>query len=160
MIRSATTADAEAICRIYNHYITHSTATFETEPVSTEEMSQRIFKTTEQFPWLVYENENTIRGFAYASAWRARAAYRNSAESTVYLDKEFTGKRIGKMLYAEVLSILKLKNIHAVIGGIALPNESSVALHEKMGFTKVAHFHEVGFKHGKWVDVGYWQKML
>jgi L-amino acid N-acyltransferase YncA len=160
MIRSATHADAEAICAIYNHYIAQTTATFETEPVTTAEMQQRISNTTTKYPWLVFEQDRRIIGFAYATAWRVRAAYRNSVESTVYLHHSHQGKGIGTIIYKELLSLLGKKDVHAVIGGIALPNAGSVALHEKLGFVPVAHFKEVGFKFEKWVDVGYWQKLL
>jgi len=160
MIRPATAEDAPAICNIYNIYVAGSSATFETEEISVTEMQQRIKQTTKKYPWLVFEDENGILGYAYASAWRVRAAYFNSVESTVYLHPDFAGKGIGKKLYIGLFELLKKKNIHVIIGGIALPNNASVALHEKLGFTKVAHFKEVGLKFDRWVDVGYWQKML
>ncbi len=160
MIRPATAQDAASICDIYNLYVSGSTATFETDPVSVSEMRQRIIKTTEKYPWLIFEHENKVAGYAYASAWRVRAAYFNSVESTVYLRPDEVGKGIGKKLYLRLFELLREKNIHVIIGGIALPNVASIALHEKLGFTKVAHFKEVGLKFDRWVDVGYWQKML
>ena len=89
--------------------------------------------------------------------WKARSAYRFSVESTVYIDQNSIGNGIGSLLYKELLSNLKNSRIHSVIGGIALPNPSSIALHEKYGFKKVAQFKEVGIKFDKWIDVGYWQ---
>jgi L-amino acid N-acyltransferase YncA len=160
MIRLATTADAESISSIYNLYVRESVATFETEEVTPTEMQIRISNTIKKYPWLVFEEDKKIIGFAYASSWRVRAAYFNSVESTVYLHPDKTGKGTGKKLYTCLFELLKEKNIHVVIGGIALPNDASVALHEKLGFTKVAHFKEVGLKFGRWVDVAYWQKML
>ena len=160
MVRHVAISDAASICSIYNNYVLGSTATFETESVSESDMGNRIRTTTEKYPWLVFENEGEVVGYAYATAWRQRAAYFNSVESTVYLREGFTGKGIGKQLYSELFHLLKRKNIHVVIGGIALPNDTSIFLHEKLGFKKVAHFKEVGLKFGKWVDVGYWQKLL
>jgi L-amino acid N-acyltransferase YncA len=89
-----------------------------------------------------------------------RCAYRYSVESTVYLDPSFTGKGVGTRLYERLLASLRASGIHVVIGGIALPNPRSVAFHEKFGLTKAAHFNEVGFKFGEWIDVGYWQARL
>jgi L-amino acid N-acyltransferase YncA len=160
MIRPAQESDASQICAIYNRYVLSSSATFETEPVTEAEMKTRIVSTTENYPWCVFEEKNSIAGYAYATAWRARAAYFNSVESTVYLHSDRVGKGIGSLLYLRLFEELKKRNTHVVIGGIALPNDTSVSLHEKLGFRKVAHFKEVGFKFGKWVDVGYWQKLL
>lgn len=161
MIRPVKTDDSEAIAGIYNHYIANSIVTFEEQAVSTEDMSQRIAESSsEGLPWLVAEDSNRITGFAYASKWKGRCAYRHSVESTVYLDPSAMRVGFGSLLYERLLADLKHLDIHVVIGGIALPNLASIALHEKFGFTKVAHFNEVGFKFDKWVDVGYWQKTL
>ncbi|HEV8248126.1 MAG TPA: GNAT family N-acetyltransferase, partial [Polyangiaceae bacterium] len=98
-----------------------------------------------------------IVGYAYATRWRTRPAYRFSTEITVYLDPECRRLGIGSRLYEELLAKLQARGVHAAMAGIALPNEASVALHEKFGFSKVAHFKEVGFKFNTWIDVGYWQ---
>ena len=111
-------------------------------------------------PWLVAEQTDQVIGYAYASKWKERCAYRYSVESTVYLDPSFTGQGIGTKLYEALLAILQRNSIHIVIGGIALPNPASVALHERLGFNKVAHFKEVGYKFNRWVDVGYWEASL
>ncbi len=160
MIRPAITANAAAICAIYNHYVLHTTITFEESPVTPEDMESRIGETLQALPWLVWEHDETILGFAYASKWKGRCAYRHSAEVTVYLDPKSVGQGIGSRLYEALLTDLRQRNFHAAIGGIALPNAASIALHEHLGFHKVAHFEQVGWKFGRWIDVGYWQLLL
>jgi phosphinothricin acetyltransferase len=160
MIRLAQPADAEAISAIYNHYVLNTTVTFEEVPVGPEEMRQRIAEVQANFPWLVLEEAGRLRGYAYAGRWRVRSAYRYSVESTVYLGPEEGGRGWGTQLYTELLRRLEAARVHAVMGGIALPNAASVALHEKLGFRKVAHFEAVGWKGERWLDVGYWQKLL
>lgn len=161
MIRSAIASDADSIVRIYNHYILNSIITFEEQVVSSLEIAARIAETTStSMPWLVAEIDGKIVGYAHASQWKGRCAYRYSVESTVYLDPNCLGKGYGTMLYQHLFAALRANGMHVVISGIALPNPASVALHEKLGMKKVAHFSEVGFKFGKWIDVGYWQATL
>jgi L-amino acid N-acyltransferase YncA len=160
MIRSATTGDAARICEIYNHFVLHSTITFEEQVVFVDEMQQRIDEVVAELPWLVWVDNQLVQGFAYGSKWKGRCAYRYSVESTVYLAESSTGKGIGSKLYRALFTELRQRKLHVVMGGIALPNDPSVALHEKLGFEKVAHFREVGWKFGKWIDVGYWQLFL
>lgn len=160
MLRHCTSSDAPAIARIYNFYIRETVITFEEEPVTADEMADRIEEVTALYPWLVWEEAGAIAGYAYATPWKSRAAYRHSVETTVYLDLEMAGNGIGTQLYKALLEELRQLSVHTVIGGAALPNAPSVALHEKLGFTKVAEFSEVGRKHGKWVDVAYWQLVL
>ncbi|SDZ77474.1 arsinothricin resistance N-acetyltransferase ArsN1 family B [Microbulbifer marinus] len=161
MIRFAQPDDAEQIADIYNHYIRNTVATFETEPVSGSEMAGRITDVAANgLPWLVAEGESGISGYAYATPWRSRAAYRRSVEASVYLHTDARGRGLGSILYRALFDELKQRSIHAVICGIALPNTASVALHEKFGMEKVAHFKEVGFKFDRWIDVGYWQCLL
>lgn len=158
MIRSATIHDAEAIAKIYSWYVLNTVISFEVDVVTAEEMAQRISAVMlDSLPWLVMESAGQIVGYAYASKWKGRCSYRFSVETTVYVDEKMQKQGIGSALYAELLTILRGKSLHVVMGGIALPNETSVALHEKFGFQKVAHFKEVGFKFDRWVDVGYWQ---
>ena len=158
MIRDAVDRDADALARIYNHYIEHSPATFEEILLDAEAFRGRMAAVSEQgLPWLVAEEGVELIGYAYASRWRERSAYRFSVESTVYLAPYCSGGGWGTRLYTELFDRLEALGLHAVIGGITLPNPSSVALHEKMGMEKVAHFPEVGFKQGQWLDVGYWQ---
>ena len=161
MIRSATLQDAKSIAEIYNPYVTETIVTFEEDPVGAEEIRQRISKVLASgLPYLVAEREGDVCGYAYATPWRVRSAYRYSTETTIYVSKSHVGTGVGSALYGELLSRLALNRAHLAIGGIALPNAASVALHEKLGFKKVAHFQEVGKKFGNWVDVGYWQKTL
>jgi len=160
-IRPVADGDASAIVRIYNYYILHTAISFEEEPVSGEEMAQRIAEVrSASLPWLVAEQQEQVVGYAYAGKWKGRCAYRYSVETSVYLDPAFTGRRIGTQLVLALLDRLRERSIHVAIGGIALPNEASVALHERLGFVKVAHFREVGYKFDRWIDVGYWQRHL
>jgi phosphinothricin acetyltransferase len=161
VIRAATTADAGGIASIYNHYITDTIVTFEEVPVSADEMARRIAEVeTDQLPWLVAIESGRVVGYAYASKWKRRVGYRTSVETTVYLADGHGGKGIGSKLYTELFSIIEAKGFHSAIGGIALPNDASVALHEKFGMKRVALFREVGIKFGQWVDVGYWQRLM
>lgn len=161
LVRPVEDRDAGALARIYNHYIAATVVTFETEPVTAADMAGRVSETlSASLPWLVAERAGEVVGYAYASKWKGRCAYRYSVESTVYLDPAHTGKGIGRPLYAALIDVVREASMHAVIGGIALPNAASVALHERLGFDKVAHFREVGFKQERWVDVGYWQRLL
>lgn len=160
IIRPATIADAAAICDVYNPYILDTVISFETETVTPEQMGHRILDITSQFPWLVCVEDGKILGYAYATKWRARAAYQHAVETSVYLSPAAGGKGFGSALYRALIAELKKLPVHAVIGGIALPNAASVALHEKMGFEKVAHFAQVGKKFERWIDVGYWQRVL
>jgi len=160
-IRAATLADAEAVAGIYNHYIANTVVTFEEEALPPSEIAKRIETVwSASLPWLVAEMDGQVAGYAYAGKWHGRSAYRFSTEITVYLAPDQTGRGLGSKLYDQLFPILRDRGIHAVLGGIALPNEASVALHEKFGLERVAVFKEVGFKFGRWIDVGYWQRTL
>jgi len=161
MIRATTPADAEALARIYSHYVAISTATFEEQPVKPDEMLRRVGAVQEaSLPWLVAEEDGGVLGYAYAGKWKERSGYRHTVEVSVYLDPAATGHGLGSTLYDVLFPMLRDKKIHAAIGGIALENPASVALHEKFGMRKVAHFPEVGRKFDRWIDVGYWQVTL
>ena len=160
-IRMATVEDAAAIAAIYNPYVADTCITFETEPVQAAGMAARITEVLDAgLPWLLAADAAGAAGFAYASKWKGRCAYRFSVESTVYLHRDHTGRGIGRALYGRLLEEIRARRMHAVIGGIALPNAASVALHERLGFRKVAHFEQVGYKQDRWVDVGYWQLLI
>lgn len=160
-IRPATLDDAEQIAEIYNHYVLTSTITFEEEPVSAAEMARRISEVqAASLPWIVATRDHQVIGFAYANKWKARAAYRYSTEVTVYLRSGLGNSGTGSRLYTQLFAALKAAGVHAVIGGVALPNEASLRLHQKFGFAQVAHFKEVGFKFNRWIDVTYWQLIL
>jgi L-amino acid N-acyltransferase YncA len=160
MIRPATADDAAAVAAIYNHYVATTTISFEEQPVSAADMAGRIAGVTATLPWLVFEQDGIVLGYAYATPWRARSAYRFSVESSVYVSSAHPRMGIGSRLYRALLDELRARGLHMVIGGIAQPNEGSVALHEAMGFEKVAHFKQVGMKFGRWVDVAYWELCL
>ena len=151
---------ASAICGIYNHYILNTSVTFEEETVTAEDMAARIEKVQSGLPWLVAEREGSVIGYAYASRWQSRCAYRYSVETTVYVDQHAARLGFGSQLYGRLIADLKKLSLHSLIGGIALPNAASVALHEKFGFRKVAHFEQVGRKVDQWIDVGYWELIL
>jgi len=160
-IRPVTLSDAQAIADIYNHYIEHTDVTFEDVPITADDIAARISKTqSHNLPWLVYEEAGKTIGYAYASKWRSRSAYRFSTEVTVYLHHGQGGRGLGTQLYQQLFPELKALGYHLVIGGITLPNPASVALHEKMGMTQAGRFNEVGFKFGRRLDVGYWQGLL
>ena len=160
MIRAARTNDATAIAEIYNHYVRHTVVTFEEVPVDVKEMAQRILDVSERLPWLVWEDSGAVVGWAYATPWKPRSAYRFSVETTVYVAASHQRRGVGDALYSKLIEELRARKLHSAVGGIALPNEGSVALHEKLGFKKIAHFAEVGRKQDCWVDVGYWQLIL
>jgi len=157
MIRACAAGDAAAIAEIYNHFVRETVVTFEETPVTVDEMARRISDVSARFPWLVWDDDGAVAGYAYAAAWKARAAYRFAVETTIYLSASHQGRGIGSKLYGALLAELKTRGFHSVVGGVALPNPASVALHEKLGFKKVAHFAEVGRKLDRWVDVAYWQ---
>ncbi len=160
-IRHATVDDAEQVAAIYNYYIANTVITFEIEPVDAGEIADRIDATNAiPLPWLVAERQAKVLGYAYASKWKGRCAYRFAVESTIYLDIEQTGKGIGLPLYSALIDAIRAQSMRSVIGGISLPNDASVRLHERLGFQKVGHFERVGFKLDRWVDVGYWQLQL
>ena len=161
MIREATAGDAQAIADIYNHYIHETVVTFEEQALTAAEIVARLKKVREAgLVWLVAEQVDGVIGYAYATEWRERAAYRHTVEVSVYLANTVLAKGWGTKLYEALFTELNNKPVHMVIGGITLPNPASVALHEKFGMEKVAHFRQVGYKFGQWLDVGYWQMPL
>jgi phosphinothricin acetyltransferase len=160
MIRPVQLSDAQALVAIYNPYIRDTTISFEEEPISEAEMAARIATVTAAYPWLVVEADGAVLGYAYGSSWRTRPAYRFTAETTIYLASGHAGKGLGSRLYEALLADLRQRGFHSVLGGIALPNEPSIRLHEKLGFRKVGHMTEAGWKFGAWVDVGFWERML
>jgi phosphinothricin acetyltransferase len=160
MIRACNEDDAAAIAEIYNDYVRETVITFEETPVAAAEMARRIADVGARFPWLVWEDSGAAVAWAYATAWKARSAYRFSVETTVYVATSHHGRGIGEALYRALIEDLRTRGLHSAVGGIALPNPASVALHEKLGFRKIAHFAEVGRKLDRWVDVGYWQLIL
>jgi len=160
-VRNAAAGDAEPVAAIYNHYVADTIVTFEEEPVQAAEIGCRMDEVRRAgLPWLVAERRGAVVGYAYATPWRPRRGYRFSTEVTVYVAPGEASRGIGSLLYRELLATLEQRDVHAAMGGIALPNDASVALHEKFGFKKVAHFEQAGFKFNRWIDVGYWQRVF
>ena len=160
-IRDASADDADSVARIYNPFVLETHVSFELEPVSAAEMAQRIERVQRAgLPWLVGEIEAQIAGYCYATPWKAREAYRRTVESAIYMAPSSIGRGLGTRLYQALFERLVEAGLHTVLGGIALPNPASVALHERLGMQPVARLGQVGFKCGRWIDVGYWQKHL
>ena len=159
-IRSAITADAPAIQAIYAPIVRDTVISFETEIPTVQEIAQRIDDTLSTHPYLVAEIDGVVAGYAYASQHRSRPAYRWSADVTVYVAAEARRSGLGRALYGRLLPMLTEQQFHAAFAGIALPNPASVGLHEAMGFTPVGVYREVGYKFGRWCDVGWWQRLL
>jgi phosphinothricin acetyltransferase len=156
-VRDATRSDVGAIAAIYDHYVLTSQATFEIDPVGSEGIAGRMSAVADDgFPWLVAEVERVVVGYAYASLFRPRAAYRHTVETTVYLAPEATRRGIGRTLMEELLHRLSGLDVHRAIATIALPNEGSVGLHEALGYVAAGRLSEVGHKFDEWIDVGYW----
>jgi len=158
-IRNTISVDLPALVDIYNYYVEHSSVTFAEKCVDVDYFDQAVQAAKYlDVPFLVFENQRQeLLGFTRASAWRKRSAYRHSLECGIYIRNDCHGQGIGKKLYSELIKQIKAKQqFHLLIGGITLPNEASVVLHESLGFKKVAHFEEVGRKFGQWLDVGYW----
>lgn len=157
IIRPATAADASAVRDIYAPIVETTAISFEDEPPTIDEMAHRM-KTAHAF--LVAEREGRVVGYAYAGAHRARAAYRTSVDVTVYIHEMARRSGVGAALYGVLLPLMRQQGYHAAFAGIALPNPGSVALHESVGFSPVGIYRDVGFKFGRFHDVGWWQRML
>jgi phosphinothricin acetyltransferase len=161
-IRLAIAADGAAARAIYGPVIETTAISFELVVPSEEEMAARITSRQPAYPWLVAEGENGegVIGYAYAGQFKDRAAYDWSVETSVYLAESARGRGVGRALYAALLSVLEAQGYRQAMGGIALPNEASVRLHEGAGFTLVGVYRAVGWKLGTWHDVGWWQRPL
>jgi L-amino acid N-acyltransferase YncA len=159
-IRAATTGDAPGVHAIYAPIVESTVISFETVTPSVADMAGRIEAISRSHPYLVAEAEGGIIGFAYASRHRERDGYRFSTDVTAYVAEHARGRGVGRALYGALLPALSQQGFHAAFAGITLPNPASVALHEAMGFTHLGTYREVGFKFGRWLDVGWWQRLL
>lgn len=157
LIRLATPADAAGILAIYAPYIESTSFTFETEVPSIEEFAERIQTYLINWPWLVCEVDDVIAGYAYATKYRERIAYQWSTESSVYIHNDYQRARIAQALYTVLFDILKKQGFRNVYAVINLPNEKSVVFHEYCGFKYFATYEKVGYKLGKWKNVGWWK---
>lgn len=159
-IRPALSSDASSILDIYAPFILNTTVSFETEVPTIENFSQRIITNQESWPWLVYESDGFIAGYAYASKHRERAAYQWCVESSVYVNDHFQQKGIATKLYQTLFQILKFQGCRNVYAGITLPNEKSIHFHEKMGFNKIADYRNIGYKLNRWNTVRWYELQL
>ena len=160
MIRKVKSDDTHDIALIYNYYIENSTISFETNPVSFEEMEVRIADISSKYPYFVYEEAGKVVGYCYVSSWKKKAAYSKTVELTIYIEKGFQRKGIGLALMNKLIDELRKKSFHAIIACINIPNPISVKLHEKLGFRQVSEFIEVGYKFGQWLNTGDWELIL
>ena len=159
-VRVATEADADAIAGIYEPYVRETAISFEEVPPTPREMARRLTAILELHPYLVFDDGGSVLGYAYGSAHRAKAAYRWSVETTVYVARGAHHRGIGRALYTELLDLLRRQGFHVAFAGIVPPNEGSIGLHESMGFVHVGTFAEIGYKHGKFRDLGWWRRTL
>jgi len=161
LIRLAVEGDAARIAAIYRHYVEHTRISFEEAAPDAAEMARRLRGDRPgHHPWFVAEDGDRLLGYAASSPFRTRPAYRWTVETGVYLATDAVGKGIGRELLSTLLGVLERQGYVAAIGAIALPNDASVALHEKLGFTYAGTYRGVGFKFGEWLDVGLWEKEL
>lgn len=160
-IRLARADDADAIAAIYAPVVERTTISFELVAPSAEEMRQRITTTLLTHPWLVsVDAAGRVDGYAYASKHRERMAYQWSVDTAVYIRADRRGCGVGSALYRALLPMLIAQGYCQAFAGIALPNEASVGLHERLGFERLGVYRNVGYKLGGWHDVGWWQKPL
>jgi phosphinothricin acetyltransferase len=159
-IRLATDADCPAFVEIYTPIVQGTVISFELEPPGAAEFRARLAKVLELAPWFVLELDGRVAGYAYASVFRPRPAYRWVMESTVYVRDGHRGRGVGRALYAALFDCMRLQGFRGVIGGITLPNAASVALHEAVGMRHVGVFEKCGFKFGAWHGVGFWEMEL
>ncbi|WP_201314773.1 GNAT family N-acetyltransferase [Dyella sp. EPa41] len=160
MIRTARPDDAAAVHDIYTPSVLRGVETFETDLPGADAMRERIVTRLRQYPWLVWEEDGRVLAYAYASRFRERAAYDWIAETSIYVHADARRRGIARRLYAALLDVMRLQGINQAVGVITLPGESSVAMHDAMGFTPAGVWRSCGYKLGQWWDVGVWQKQL
>jgi L-amino acid N-acyltransferase YncA len=160
LIRIATGDDASSILKIYAPYIENTSYTFETEVPAIDAFKDRINSYLENWPWLVCDIDGVIAGYAYGAKHRERTAYQWSIESSVYVHDDYQRIGVAKALYTALIDVLKLQGFRNLYAVVNLPNDKSVALHEKLGFEYFATYKNVGYKLGKWKNVGWWQLQL
>ena len=153
MIRPFRAEDATAIAEIYNHYVLHTTTSFETVAVSANQMRDRLMDFSQHAPVFIAEEDGVIVGYCYAHPWKERAAYSHTYETTVYLAPKALGKGYGRRLMEHLIEASRDSDIHVLIACITAENTASCKFHERLGFRKVSEFHQVGQKFGKWLDV-------
>jgi phosphinothricin acetyltransferase len=161
MFRTATPDDAPRIAEIFNYYVENTAVTFDESPVSAEFMRHKIETILSKgYPFVVYEEDGQVVGYAYYSEWRPHAAYRITAETTVYLDVNHTGKGLGGEFYKILINEAREQAIHSLVGVLSLPNDASRRLQQQFGFHLAGSFRETGKKFGQLIDVEMWQLIL
>lgn len=161
MIRAVQPSDAPAIAAIYADYVLHTTISFELTPPTVQQMQERIEQISAHYPYFVWEEaDGAISGYCYAHAWKERAAYTHTWETTIYLAPTAKACGIGTALMQRLIEACRAAGCHALIACITDDNMASRAFHEKLGFRKVSHFSQVGFKFGQWLDVTDYQLVL
>ncbi len=160
VIRDARAEDAEALLDIYRPFVTETTVSFELVAPTVEEFKARIAAAQTQWAWLVAEVDGKAAGYAYASAFRTRAAYRFTTEVSAYVDSAHRGRGVARALYERLFEGLISRGYCSAYAGITLPNDASVGFHQALGFTPVGTFHRAGWKFGEWRDVSWWEKRL
>ena len=160
MIRFAAEADLSAMLDIYRPYVENTTYSFECEVPSMADFTRRFRDHVAQFPWLVWEEEGTVLGYAYAGAPWERAAYRWCAEVSIYLHPAVHGRGIGRQLYARLEQILTKQGYRVCYALITTENQGSVAFHQHLGYVYHSTFENCGFKHGRWLGVIWLEKRL
>ncbi len=159
-IRGAAADDAAAIAAIYAPFVTSGTVSFETDAPDTRQMRARMAASEGYYPWLVATNgeaEGGVIGYAYAGLFRDRPAYRYVVETSIYMSGSVHGQGTGRLLYDALIDTLRTQGFTQAIGVISLPNDASISLHESVGFRRGGVYREVGYKQGRWIDVGFWQ---
>ncbi len=159
-IRQARHADAAAMLAIYRPFIEHTVVSFETEVPSVQEFAERVEATQRAHEWLVAELDGAVLGYAYGSKHRSRGAYRASCEVSGYVAEAAQGRGIARLLYERLFARLIALGYCNALAGIAMPNDPSVGFHQAMGFTLVGVYHHIGFKHGAWHDIAWYERIL
>ena len=166
-IREATISDVEAMLAIYAPYVERTAVTFEYDVPSLDDFSQRLSKVQSRYPWIVAKEDGRIVGYAYASVFKERAAYQWAVETSIYVDNSLRGCGIGRLLHETLEQRLKAQgilNMNACISFIEPEDEyltlDSVRFHERLGYRKVAHFHQCGKKFGRWYDMIWMEKLI
>lgn len=159
-VRAGRSDDVPALTAIYNHFVEHTHVTFDLEPFSVDARREWFghYAGTGRHRLLVAEVDGTVAGYATSGRFRDKAAYDPSVETTVYCAPDAVGRGAGSALYTALFEALAAEDVHRAFAGIALPNEASIALHRRFGFTEVGTFREVGRKFGRWWDVTWWQR--
>ena len=161
IIREATIKDLPQMLTIYNDVILHTTAVYSYDP-HTLDMRTEWLQTRQQqgFPVFVAEENNVIAGFSSIGPFRAWQAYQFTVENSVYVNADYRGKGIGKLLMQPLIEAAKKLRLHAIVAGIDATNEASLTLHRQFGFVEVAHFKEVGYKFNRWLDLKFLELIL